>query len=139
MPDCGDNSCLYATKRTGMRTNAGCRCDACPVCGIYIRPPHMRPHREWCSQPEWIPEHHLSNSGATAMNLKPSDRTPRPDPTQAQIECAHETYVFTEITVETYMQSRFFYVDFTCKVCGAVGRHIFQDTKITWPETSTPF
>jgi len=24
--DCGDNSCLYATKRGGMRTNGGCRC-----------------------------------------------------------------------------------------------------------------
>jgi len=24
--DCGDNSCLYAVKKTGMRTNGGCRC-----------------------------------------------------------------------------------------------------------------
>lgn len=24
--DCGDNSCAFATKRTGMRTNGGCRC-----------------------------------------------------------------------------------------------------------------
>ena len=24
--DCGDNSCLYAPKKTGMRTNGGCRC-----------------------------------------------------------------------------------------------------------------
>lgn len=24
--DCGDNSCLFATRRGGMRTNGGCRC-----------------------------------------------------------------------------------------------------------------
>jgi hypothetical protein len=24
--DCGDNSCRYATNKTGMRTNGGCRC-----------------------------------------------------------------------------------------------------------------
>lgn len=24
--DCGDNSCLFAAKRGGMRTNCGCRC-----------------------------------------------------------------------------------------------------------------
>ena len=24
--DCGDNSCLFAEKKTGMRTNGGCRC-----------------------------------------------------------------------------------------------------------------
>lgn len=24
--DCGDNSCLFATNKTGMRTNGGCRC-----------------------------------------------------------------------------------------------------------------
>lgn len=24
--DCGDNSCMYAPKRGGMRTNGGCRC-----------------------------------------------------------------------------------------------------------------
>lgn len=24
--DCGDNSCLYAPKKKGMRTNGGCRC-----------------------------------------------------------------------------------------------------------------
>lgn len=24
--DCGDNSCLYAKKKSGMRTNGGCRC-----------------------------------------------------------------------------------------------------------------
>ena len=24
--DCGDNSCLYARRKTGMRTNGGCRC-----------------------------------------------------------------------------------------------------------------
>ncbi len=25
-PDCGDNSCRFAKKRGGMRTNGGCRC-----------------------------------------------------------------------------------------------------------------
>ena len=25
-PDCGDSSCLFAEKKTGMRTNGGCRC-----------------------------------------------------------------------------------------------------------------
>lgn len=24
--DCGDNSCLFATRKDGMRTNGGCRC-----------------------------------------------------------------------------------------------------------------
>ncbi len=24
--DCGDNSCMFAEKRGGMRTNGGCRC-----------------------------------------------------------------------------------------------------------------
>lgn len=24
--DCGDNSCLFAKSKTGMRTNGGCRC-----------------------------------------------------------------------------------------------------------------
>jgi len=24
--DCGDNSCLFASKKVGMRTNGGCRC-----------------------------------------------------------------------------------------------------------------
>jgi hypothetical protein len=26
LPDCGDNSCMFADKKTGMRTNGGCRC-----------------------------------------------------------------------------------------------------------------
>lgn len=26
LPDCGDNSCRFATKRGGMRTNGGCSC-----------------------------------------------------------------------------------------------------------------
>lgn len=58
-PDCGDNSCRYASHRGGMRTNGGCRCDNCPVCGMAIHPrfPH-RKHRVHCTQPEWIPEHH---------------------------------------------------------------------------------
>lgn len=25
-PDCGDNSCRFATTKGGMRTNGGCRC-----------------------------------------------------------------------------------------------------------------
>lgn len=25
--DCGDNSCLFAPSKGGMRTNGGCRCD----------------------------------------------------------------------------------------------------------------
>jgi hypothetical protein len=24
--DCGDNSCFFAERKTGMRTNGGCRC-----------------------------------------------------------------------------------------------------------------
>ncbi len=28
--DCGDNSCLFAKKRGGMRTNGGCRCTRNP-------------------------------------------------------------------------------------------------------------
>jgi hypothetical protein len=24
--DCGDNSCIFATRKGGMRTNGGCRC-----------------------------------------------------------------------------------------------------------------
>lgn len=27
-PDCGDNSCRFAIKKDGMRTNGGCRCYA---------------------------------------------------------------------------------------------------------------
>lgn len=26
MLDCGDNSCMFARQKTGMRTNGGCRC-----------------------------------------------------------------------------------------------------------------
>jgi hypothetical protein len=61
MPDCGDNSCLYATRKGGMRTNGGCRCDACPLCGAHIRPkvPWSK-HRAWCGQPEWVPAHHCT-------------------------------------------------------------------------------
>lgn len=55
MPDCGDNSCRYATQRGGMRTNGGCRCDQCPSCGAPIRT--TRPHRAWCPTPKWVPEH----------------------------------------------------------------------------------
>lgn len=55
MPDCGDNSCRYATNRGGMRTNGGCSCDDCPECGASIRPPLK--HRTWCKQPSWTPAH----------------------------------------------------------------------------------
>lgn len=55
MPDCGDNSCRYATNKGGMRTNGGCSCDECPECGVSIRPPFK--HRTWCKQRGWIPEH----------------------------------------------------------------------------------
>lgn len=69
MPDCGDSSCLYAPlPRTGMRTNGGCRCDDCPECGAKIRRAVILlgvvgPHRQWCSQPDWIPEHHRKPAG----------------------------------------------------------------------------
>jgi hypothetical protein len=53
--DCMDNSCTYAKKDGGMRTNGGCRCDKCPTCGAFIRP--GRPHRGWCSASDWIPPH----------------------------------------------------------------------------------
>lgn len=50
--DCGDNSCRYAPKpRGGMRTNGGCRCDSCPMCGQHLR--FGREHREWCSDKTW--------------------------------------------------------------------------------------
>jgi hypothetical protein len=58
MPDCGDNSCLYAKKRTGMRTNSSCRCDRCPQCSAIIKPTSPQTHREWCKMQAWIPPHH---------------------------------------------------------------------------------
>lgn len=61
MPDCGDNSCLYATKKGGMRTNAGCRCDNCPKCGAAIRPKRPVRHYKWCDRQDWKPEHHRKN------------------------------------------------------------------------------
>jgi hypothetical protein len=60
-PDCGDNSCLYADPRTGMRTNSGCRCDECPKCGGHVRPGRPVGHRKWCPQRDWVPEHHKEN------------------------------------------------------------------------------
>lgn len=60
-PDCGDSSCLYATNRGGMRTNGGCKCDACPSCDAYIRSKkleHVARHRSWCPKQGWIPLHH---------------------------------------------------------------------------------
>ena len=47
--DCGDNGCLYAKKRTGMRTNGGCTCDECPTCGANLR---IRRHRDGCPRAE---------------------------------------------------------------------------------------
>jgi hypothetical protein len=57
-PDCGDNSCLYAPSKGGMRTNGGCRCDNCPVCGGAVRPERPVTHFGWCTQQKWIPDHH---------------------------------------------------------------------------------
>ena len=57
-PDCGDNSCLYAVNRGGMRTNGGCRCDSCEACGRSIRPTRPVGHHAWCPTPEWVPAHH---------------------------------------------------------------------------------
>ena len=60
MPDCGSNSCKYATTRAGMRTNSDqglcIGCDNCETCGVPIR--SGRKHREWCSTPDWVPAHH---------------------------------------------------------------------------------
>jgi hypothetical protein len=66
MPDCGDNSCMYRdrTRPSGMRTNGGCRCDECHECGASVRPGFPGKHRRWCSQPEWIPEHHRHASAS---------------------------------------------------------------------------
>lgn len=64
-PDCGDNSCLYAVNRGGMRTNGGCRCDCCEACGVPIR--SGRQHRTWCSTPEWVPAHHIGESSHEAL------------------------------------------------------------------------
>lgn len=58
MPDCGSNSCLYATNKGGMRTNGGCRCDRCPVCGRYVWPKRQVNHYDWCTQKDWMPEHY---------------------------------------------------------------------------------
>jgi hypothetical protein len=61
MPDCGDNSCRYAERPLrGMRTNAGCRCDNCPVCGGTVRPIRPVTHYAWCPQPDWAPAHQLT-------------------------------------------------------------------------------
>lgn len=58
MPDCGDSSCRYAEKKTGMRTNGGCKCDECYHCGAHIRPNSPQWHRQWCKMQAWIPPHH---------------------------------------------------------------------------------
>src|SRR5271166_4560138 len=36
-PDCGDNSCQFATSRGGMRTNGGCRCGMRDVRDVKLR------------------------------------------------------------------------------------------------------
>jgi hypothetical protein len=54
MPDCGDNSCKYAINKTGMRTNAGCRCGECPGCGRHLDG-LIKEHHHWCASKEWKP------------------------------------------------------------------------------------
>jgi hypothetical protein len=67
MPDCGDNSCIYAGKRGGMRTNGGCQCDDCPECGKTYRrwKPGKPQHYQWCLRQDWIPDHHRAPAGTT--------------------------------------------------------------------------
>lgn len=63
MPDCGCSSCRYAPRpRRGMRTNGGCRCDECPMCGAFMRPgsPGAK-HYARCTTPDWVPSHHVVN------------------------------------------------------------------------------
>jgi len=75
--DCMDNSCMYAKKDGGMRTNGGCRCDKCPTCGAFIRP--GRPHRDWCPASDWIPPHlRLLALEATHIPEDPEATAPRP-------------------------------------------------------------
>ena len=70
MPDCGDNSCLYAPKpRRGMRTNGGCRCDRCPACTADIRPGRPVGHYVSCPQQEWVPEHHRATYEEARLRL----------------------------------------------------------------------
>jgi hypothetical protein len=57
-PDCGDNSCKYAPRKGGMRTNHGCRCDDCPTCGGAVRPGRLVGHYGWCPRQSWVPDHH---------------------------------------------------------------------------------
>lgn len=81
MPDCGDNSCRYAVKRTGMRTNGGCRCDECSLCGAHIRPTYPGWHRQWCKMPGWVPPHHRGHvfpqhRGLTKEDIKLLSRPP---------------------------------------------------------------
>ena len=63
-PDCGDNSCLYARREGGQRTNGGCHCDDCPVCGGAVRPGRPVGHRKWCHRQEWVPPHHQPRKDA---------------------------------------------------------------------------
>jgi hypothetical protein len=57
--DCGASGCRYRdrSKPGGMRPVRDCQCDVCPVCGGVVRPGRPVTHYEWCSQPEWVPEH----------------------------------------------------------------------------------
>lgn len=69
MPDCGSSSCKYAKTRTGMRINSSCRCDKCPLCGVFISPTTAiyMTHRGWCKMQAWIPPHHRGQ-----MSVRPS-------------------------------------------------------------------
>lgn len=39
--DCGDNSCIYAKDKGGMRTNGGCRCHDRPGMSYMLRALHV--------------------------------------------------------------------------------------------------
>ena len=46
--DCGDNSCSFAEKRGGMRTNGGCRCDLTEAVNRALEP--ASPQGEWTKE-----------------------------------------------------------------------------------------
>lgn len=66
--DCGSHSCLYAARKTGMRTNGRCRCDACPTCPARLTPggPQSQ-HLDWCPNQDWVPERYRLALGAVAQ------------------------------------------------------------------------
>jgi hypothetical protein len=54
MDGCYDSGCPYSPKG-GMRTNGGCKCDMCPMCGAGFH--RARPgakHKDWCTDKEWV-------------------------------------------------------------------------------------